>query len=106
MYYEMGDEGQPTDPGPHPGRCHVCQGEGRLSEFRSYLMLAGTRLRQWRESRELSAYDVAMAFGIEPGEVQQMERGEFFAAIYAKAPKEHIPDMRKMVMSRLTKEDT
>jgi DNA-binding XRE family transcriptional regulator len=93
-YFEVGDEGVPGPSRPVLGKCHVCNGEGRLSELHTYLMLAGNRLRQYREKRGLSAYHLAKELGIEPGDVQSMERGMFSLACVIRG---YAPEHREII---------
>lgn len=77
MYYDAGEEAVPGSSGLRPGPCHVCDGRGRLTAMQSYLALAGTRLRQHRQNAGLSLVEMANELGVEPGDVKNMESGNF-----------------------------
>ena len=98
MYYCTGDEAAPGSSGPQPYPCHLCAGDGRLSELHSYLLLAGRRLRSYRERRGLTAYQMAEEVNVEPGDIQCMEQGCFSLPVVVKGYK---PELRSAIESAI-----
>lgn len=98
MYYYVGDEGVAGTGGPQTGRCHVCDGDGFLSPLHTYLLLAGRRLKRYRERRGISAFDLSKEIGVEAGDVQSMENGVFSLACVVRGySKEHRATINKLL---------
>lgn len=103
MYYCTGDEGVPGSSGPQPYPCHLCDGDGRLSELHSYLLLAGRRLQRYRLKRGITVVQMAAEVGIEPGDVQCMEAGNFSLPVVVKGYKPEVRGGIEGVMAVMAK---